>query len=1072
MTGIDWANWDSIAVPNGTCLPATQIEIMRAVTAGNVRAVLFDFDGTLSLIRSGWVDVMVPMMVEWLMALGTGEAEADIRHLVRQFVERLTGKQTIYQMIELARQVELRGGTPRDPLEYKHMYLDLLWERITGRIEALEQGRIAPEAMLVPGSITLLEVLKERGLKIFLASGTDEKFAAAEAELLGITPYVEGKVYGAIDDYKNYSKRMVIQRIVAENDIKDAQLLGFGDGYVEIEDVKMARGIAIGVATDEPDTFTFDRGCGVVQGDRNSAGAQRHLPVATALSRSMGLLHVVMIGVGAMIGAGIFVLTGIAAGVAGPALIFAFLLNGVVTSLTAMSYAELGSCFPEAGGGYLWVKQALPQPSGFLSGWMSWFAHAVACSLYAIAFGAFATKILSLVPAWNALEGNTLSAKAIAVLITLVFAYINYRGAEETGQAETVITIIKVLIIGVFCTTGLWTVLGCRENWSAHFTTFDAFMPNGLTGIAVAMGLTFIAFEGYEIIAQCGEEVRDPKRNIPRSIFISVIAVVPIYMLVGFVAIAGVAIPENYGGAAVTNWAYLGELRELAMIHAAEDFVRFGGLLFLIGGLFSTMSALNATIYSSSRVSFAMGRDHNLPAVFAKIHPIRKTPHVATAISAALIIVMAVALPIEDVASAADAMFLLLFVMVNIALINLRRHRPELDRGFKVPLVPLLPLVAIASNLGLAVFLFWHYRLGVGVTAAYIVVGIAVYLLYSRPKEADAKDIPTVYEKAQAITKADYQILVPIANPRSIAGLMQLANVLAAYKNAETTILNVVQVPPQLPASAAAGLLDAPKELIHKAEDVSLRGAASAAKKQAGPEPRTESPGPLPVTAMLKVSHNIPLAISDTVREKNVDLLVLGWRGRVTKRDYFFGNVLDATVFNAECDVAMMARPSSNFLDKAARIVVPVLVGCREARLALEVALALAAQSRLPVAAIHVTPRHQSEHGQIADALEGQVKDLQDVLDLSNVTRRIIHAKNVCGAILAEVNDDDIVVIEGLREGIFNRTFFGEVPERCARDLSNTVILTKTYPGNVVTWFQKLFGSRMPEPHTLGPGNR
>lgn len=252
MAEIDWENWDATEVDEGTRQAGTNIEWIRDVAANGAQAVLFDFDGTLSLIRSGWVDIMVPMMVEILMELDTGEAEEDIERLVRQFVERLTGKQTIYQMIELANQVRQRGGTPLDPVEYKHMYLDRLWVRIKDRVRGLEEGTIDRETMLVPGSIELLDALKARGLKIFLASGTDEKFAAAEAELLGITPYLEGKVYGAIDDYKNFSKRMVIQRIVEENDIQRAELLGFGDGYVEIEDVKGVEGVAIGVATDEP----------------------------------------------------------------------------------------------------------------------------------------------------------------------------------------------------------------------------------------------------------------------------------------------------------------------------------------------------------------------------------------------------------------------------------------------------------------------------------------------------------------------------------------------------------------------------------------------------------------------------------------------------------------------------------------------------------------------------------------------------------------------------------------------------------------------------------------------------
>ena len=252
MSEPDWANLDGANVAGGTFLPETQIEILRDVAATDAKAVIFDFDGTLSCIRSGWVEVMVPLMVAILLDLKTGESPEELEQLVREFVARLTGKQTIYQMIELAEQVKKRGGTPLDPIEYKHHYLDRLWEQIKDRVAGLESGRIAPDEMLVPGSRALLEALRDRGLCIFIASGTDEQFVAREAELLDVTRYVEGKVYGAIDDFRNYSKRQVIQRIIAEHAIGETPLLGFGDGYVEIEDVKATGGVAVGVATDEP----------------------------------------------------------------------------------------------------------------------------------------------------------------------------------------------------------------------------------------------------------------------------------------------------------------------------------------------------------------------------------------------------------------------------------------------------------------------------------------------------------------------------------------------------------------------------------------------------------------------------------------------------------------------------------------------------------------------------------------------------------------------------------------------------------------------------------------------------
>src|ERR1700677_2838075 len=226
--------------------------ISPGVSAHNARVVLFDFDGTLSVIRSGWMNVMVPMMVEILADLNSGESEEQLRGLVEEFVWRLTGKETIYQMIAFAEAVEARGGKALDPLAYKKMYLDLLWQKIEKRVEGLRKGQTDPEEFLVPGSRALLERLKDKGLKMYLASGTDEIFMKEEARLLGVTPYFDGGVYGALDDYKSFSKAILIQRILSTAEFQGHQFLGFGDGYVEIEEVKNVGGVAVGVASEEP----------------------------------------------------------------------------------------------------------------------------------------------------------------------------------------------------------------------------------------------------------------------------------------------------------------------------------------------------------------------------------------------------------------------------------------------------------------------------------------------------------------------------------------------------------------------------------------------------------------------------------------------------------------------------------------------------------------------------------------------------------------------------------------------------------------------------------------------------
>jgi phosphoglycolate phosphatase-like HAD superfamily hydrolase len=229
-----------------------EIEILHHdLPRGRFQSVLFDFDGTLSLIREGWPQVMIPMMVEVLRQTGTQETEAELAATVEEFVMRLNGRQTIYQMIQLADEVRRRGGAALEPLAYKHRYHDLLMERIRGRLAALASGTASAADWTVPGSHSLLENLRRRGVTLYLASGTDVKYVRHEAELLGLTPYFGDHIYGALDDYQNFSKKMVIERILRNQDLRGEELLGFGDGFVEIEEVKRVGGVAVAVASDE-----------------------------------------------------------------------------------------------------------------------------------------------------------------------------------------------------------------------------------------------------------------------------------------------------------------------------------------------------------------------------------------------------------------------------------------------------------------------------------------------------------------------------------------------------------------------------------------------------------------------------------------------------------------------------------------------------------------------------------------------------------------------------------------------------------------------------------------------------
>lgn len=236
------------------------IETVRPdASASQASVVIFDFDGTLSLIRSGWMEVMIPLCVEQLALLDTGECRDELRQTVEEFVWRLTGKETIYQMMALADAVAARGGTPCPPAVYKKMYLERLWLKIRDRIEALRSGRAKPEEYMVPGARALLETLRRQGMRMYLASGTDDANVKEEADLLDVARYFEGRIFGAQEDLKSFSKAMLVQQILAKTGgVQADQLLVFGDGFVEIEEVKRKGGTAVGVATAEPDCADID----------------------------------------------------------------------------------------------------------------------------------------------------------------------------------------------------------------------------------------------------------------------------------------------------------------------------------------------------------------------------------------------------------------------------------------------------------------------------------------------------------------------------------------------------------------------------------------------------------------------------------------------------------------------------------------------------------------------------------------------------------------------------------------------------------------------------------------------
>ena len=741
------------------------------------------------------------------------------------------------------------------------------------------------------------------------------------------------------------------------------------------------------------------------------------------LSREMRLIDVTMIGVGAMIGAGIFVLTGIAAGVAGPALLLVFLLNGAVALLTAMAYAELGSAVHGAGGGYLYIKASLPDPSGFLAGLMSWFAHAVACSLYALGFGAYSHEVLSVAGVRNLTTPFVPIEVWLAVLVIILFAIINYRGASETGKAGNVVTISKVVTIGIFVAAGLWAMVH-RPGWHGAFTPF---MTKGWAGVLGAMGLTFIAFEGYEIIAQTSEEVEDPKRNVPRAVFLAIFIVIPIYLLVAVVAIGAVTPPA---GMAVTD--YLGEAKELALVTAADQFLVGGGIVILVGGLLSTISALNATIYSSSRVAFAMARDGSLPTPLSRVHPVRGTPHWSVLVSAALIILMAVALPIEEVAAAAGMTFLFLFGGVNVALIRLRKLRPDLDRGFRVPLVPLTPIVAIVAMLVIAVVMLIDYPLAWLASGGWIVAGGLYYYGYGRKREAVFIERVRWMERLE---RRDYRVLVALSNSATVQTLINAAVPITKRHDGSLVLVTVVEVP-------EGERLAGGRQHTRRAESL-LNTAVQYASKQG-----------VAATPVLKIAHRISHGVTETAREEGCNFLIMGQPIGHSFLERAVASIVDRVLSDAPCHVGVVYGALDTGSIRS--ILVPVTRG-PNSQLAAELAGAFRDGLGAPLRVVTVVERGTER--KVAEEMVQAARTTADAAGLSPEVA-VLHRREVGRGLAAAAVPDELVIIGGPSSGPTLPLFGETVPATIAKHGANPVLVVRTVAPHRAGRFERAFFGR------------
>ncbi|SFM91122.1 amino acid permease [Methanolobus profundi] len=733
--------------------------------------------------------------------------------------------------------------------------------------------------------------------------------------------------------------------------------------------------------------------------------------IRVSLSRDLTLFDITMIGIAGMIGAGIFALTGIATGIAGPAVILAFLLNGIVATFTGLAYAELGSAIPEAGGSYLWVKEGIGNHFGFLAGWVDWAAHTIACSLYAVTFGAFFSELVIHFLGYDGISQGTLISTSAFGIVTLM-AYLNYLGAKESGRIGGMVTLFKVAILVVFACFGIYRTF-LTPDWSVAFLAEPSFLPHGVGGLLVAMGLTFIAFEGYEIIAQSGEEVKDPEKNIPRAILLSLWIAVIIYIMVAFALIGAIKVDGP-------SWIYLGELGEFSMIRVAGQIMSFGSVLILAGGFVSTISAMNATVYSSSRVAFALGRMGYLPEALSNINEKRRTPHYAILFSYFIIATMTFA-PIETVASAANVMFLILFILVNSVLIILRFRRPDLKRAFKMPFAPYLPILAIIVQLVIGYYLVTAIEdttFIAGITIFWILAGSFFYFSYSEKEiKRRAKYLRKKVYEEKPFAEKGYKILVPIKNMATTGDLAKFANIVARERNGHIVFLKVLTFPEQTPLSASDAYVDERRAM--------MRGLISSVDVPSG--------------GIIKVGRDASDSILDTIEEEKPDMVIMGWRGRTFRRDFVLGSTLDPLLLKAPCDVVVARFEPGRSLKDIRSILLPT-AGGPHAALAAELAHDLAVEKNATVTMFNVG-RSTGDEGKALAAfrdLEGYFKDV-------DINKKFTVSENIEKGLSEEAKKQDVVFIGATTRPFLKNFLMGVFPEKIIKNTDTTVIMARKW---------------------------